>query len=583
MRFRSFQVRVLTYFLVLSAAVLAITLAAVNTANRRTMVSLIGNDLVKSGEAFRALMAEQDGQLRLSVAPLSRALPFAKAVSLALDPRGSAEEKESYRQTVTSSLLSIRDRTRANLVTVVADAEGFPVVADLNGDCAPGAPFANAELVATARDSDDRCASAFVVREGNLYREVVISLDAPTTIAWYCIAFRMDDAKATELKAMIGTDVTFLRRESGRWTPLASSVDGGRRRALASALAAESGASGGSRILRLGADRYVALDFMLSARLSLNVVLQRSLEEALQPFRRLTLQLLALGAVGLGLTGVVGLVVARMVTGPVLALAAGARRINEGRYDVQVAAGQEDEIGELGRSFNDMARGLAERDRVRSLLGMVVSPAIADELLKRKEVELGGEVREVAILFSDIRGFTALSEGRPPSEVIGLLNRYLTIMSAVIDAHSGVVDKFEGDAIMALFGAPIRTDADTDHAFEAALAMVKALDQLNGEFRGQGLPELSIGIGINTGPVVAGNVGSPNRLNYTAIGDAVNLASRLEGLTKEAGYEARIIVSDASLERAKMAYRTRPLGEVMVKGKSRIVKIHALDSSRRDG
>ena len=191
----------------------------------------------------------------------------------------------------------------------------------------------------------------------------------------------------------------------------------------------------------------------------------------------------------------------------------------------------DDEIGLLAGAFNRMSEGLAERDQVRDLLGKVVSPAVAAELL-RKDVTLGGEEREVTILFSDLRSFTSMCESRSAQEMLGVLNHYFTRMSAIVEAHRGVVDKYVGDAMMALFGAPLAGPDDADRAMETALEMSEALDELNREWQAQGRQALSFGIGINTDVVVAGNMGSQTRLNYTVIGDGVNLAARLQALTK---------------------------------------------------
>jgi adenylate cyclase len=176
-------------------------------------------------------------------------------------------------------------------------------------------------------------------------------------------------------------------------------------------------------------------------------------------------------------------------------------------------------------------------------------------------------------LFSDIRNFTTLCEQLPATQIVGLLNRYLSRMSEVIESQGGVVDKYIGDAVMALFGAPVaRADAATA-AVRAAIAMQEALRELHALHDAEGLPRLATGIGIHTGPVVAGNLGSTHRMNYTVIGDAVNLASRLQGLTRE--YDSAIIVSAATAAVAP-GFAYRPLGEVRVKGKSELILIYGL-------
>jgi adenylate cyclase len=222
-----------------------------------------------------------------------------------------------------------------------------------------------------------------------------------------------------------------------------------------------------------------------------------------------------------------------------------------------------------------MTAGLAERDRVRDLLGKVVSPEIATQLL-RSDLLLGGEEREVTILFCDLRDFTGMSEKMNPTDLLALLNRYLDRMSAIIERHGGVIDKYIGDAIMALWGAPITDPGSAGKAIAAAREMAQALAVFNRELAAEGRPALVFGIGINTARVVAGNMGSKTRLNYTVIGDGVNLAARLESLTKDPAYDTPIIISEATLRALPNPPPARELGEVRVKGKAGAVKIYAL-------
>jgi adenylate cyclase len=227
--------------------------------------------------------------------------------------------------------------------------------------------------------------------------------------------------------------------------------------------------------------------------------------------------------------------------------------------------------------MNQMSVGLSERDRVRDLLDKNVSPEVATALL-RDGSALGGQEREVTILFADLRGFTTLSEQLTPHELLTLLNRYLDRMSAAIEAHGGVIDKFIGDAIMALFGAPVAQADAADRALAAALAMEKALVQLNAELATEGIAPLAIGIGVNTACVVAGNIGSSRRLNYSVIGDGVNVASRLQSLTRTPEYHTNIITSAATLAALgdPKKFAPRPLGRVPVKGRAEPVEIFAV-------
>ena len=269
--------------------------------------------------------------------------------------------------------------------------------------------------------------------------------------------------------------------------------------------------------------------------------------------------------------------IARGVSQPVQQLAAHTRHVATGDYTRSIHLDREDELGQLATAFNQMTAGLAERDRVRDLLGKVVSPEIATQLLQ-SALKLGGEEREVTILFCDLRDFTSFSEKMPPTEVLALLNRYLDRMSTIIEQHGGVIDKYIGDAIMALFGAPVAVADAPGRAIAAARDMARALDALNRELVAEGKPALVFGIGINTARVVAGNMGSKTRLNYTVIGDGVNLASRLEALTKDPAYATPIIVSEATLRAMKDPPPARALGDVKVKGKAEAVKIFALSA-----
>lgn len=213
-----------------------------------------------------------------------------------------------------------------------------------------------------------------------------------------------------------------------------------------------------------------------------------------------------------------------------------------------------------------------EKRKMKKLFGQYVSKDVYDQLVADPALaRLGGQRREMTVLFSDIRGFTTVSERGQPEEIVGMLNEYFTRMVDRVFAHQGTLDKFVGDMVMALFGAPLDDPRHADHAVETAIEMVEALGALNAHWRAQGRPELDIGIGINTGPMIAGNIGSDAIMSYTVIGDAVNLGSRLESLNKQ--YGTRIIISDATRICLSRPYRLRPLGDVVVKGKTQPVAI----------
>ena len=214
-----------------------------------------------------------------------------------------------------------------------------------------------------------------------------------------------------------------------------------------------------------------------------------------------------------------------------------------------------------------------EKRRVKQLFGRYVSKDVYAVLMANPGLaRLGGQRREMSVLFSDIRGFTTVTERGQPDEIVSMLNEYFSSMVDLVFKHGGTLDKFVGDMVMAIYGAPLDDPDHADHAVQTALAMIAELGRLNARWKEQGrFSGLDIGIGINTGPMIAGNIGSEAIMSYTVIGDAVNLGSRLESLNKEFG--TRIIISDATRQRLKGDYEFRPLGDVVVKGKTYPVAI----------
>jgi adenylate cyclase len=218
------------------------------------------------------------------------------------------------------------------------------------------------------------------------------------------------------------------------------------------------------------------------------------------------------------------------------------------------------------------SRRLARR-RLTSAFGEFVSPEVMERVML-DGASLGGEVRTVSVLMSDLRGFTTMAETLPPAEITVIMNEYMTAMVDVIMSHRGMVSDFIGDGILAFFGAP---SDDADHAWHAtqtALGMQAALARLNTAWEGQGRPLLSMGIAVNTGEVFAGNVGSPRKKKYAVIGDPVNTVSRMEGQNRELG--TSILIGEATLAAVKGRIVVRGRGAVTVKGKTRPVQLFEL-------
>ena len=532
------------------------TYLVVRRANRQHALAQIESSLRAGARIFEKLIEQRNEQIAAAAGILSRDHAFQEAFAGA----------DQDRDTTLSALASLRGRVRADAVLMASlDKE---LLFDTRRSQVHGVPFPFPKLIDRAETSDSTY--TFVVLDGELYAIAVAPLLAPDPIAWLCPMFRIDDDFAREIKSYTNLEITFLNGADlfGTTLPNRRSVDAMlRNRMLPPKQVID---------LRLGREIFLSYVVPLPAENGSPIaLLQRSLDKELAPYLRLERTYLGLALLGLAISAALGWWIARGVSRPVLELARGAREIATGNYNHRVQLKQEDEIGSLAESFNDMSAGLVERDRVRDLLGKVVSPAIASELL-RKKVTLGGEQREVTVLFSDLRNFTGMSEALGPEEMLGILNHYFTRMAAVVEKHGGVVDKYVGDALMALFGAPVASPADADHALRAALEMTEALNDLNQQWERRGLPKIGVGIGINTAVVIAGNMGSEKRLNYTVIGDGVNLASRLEALTKRPEYDACIIVSGATLAKANERYCTCPLGEVTVKGKQVTTEIFAL-------
>lgn len=253
------------------------------------------------------------------------------------------------------------------------------------------------------------------------------------------------------------------------------------------------------------------------------------------------------------------------------AIAHAARSLQAGEYETVQVVDTRDELQLLARSFNSAVKGLEERDRLKETFGRYVTRQVADHLMARDQ-ELGGELVPVTVLFSDIRSFTTISETMPPRELLDFLNEYFTGMVSIILSQRGVVDKFIGDAIMAVFGAPAPEPDDPLHAVLAALEMRATLRQINTGFAERGLPEIRAGIGLHYGQVVAGNMGHAERMEYTVIGDTVNVASRLEGLTKELGCD--ILMSGELHDLVAHEIDATPIRRVKVKGRAEEVMVY---------
>jgi adenylate cyclase len=233
-------------------------------------------------------------------------------------------------------------------------------------------------------------------------------------------------------------------------------------------------------------------------------------------------------------------------------------------------------IGISGAKMGSMIliEDISAEKRVKATMSRYMDPGLADQLLKSGEAILGGQASVSTVLFSDIRSFTTLTEELGAQETVRLLNEYFTLMVDCIQREGGMLDKFIGDAIMAVFGTPIAHGDDEDRAVRAAVAMLKELDVFNAARKAAGQKPIAIGIGLATDSIVSGNIGSPKRMDYTVIGDGVNLGARLEGACKE--YGARLLISENTFGKLRGTYRSREIDRLVVKGKTRPVGVYEI-------
>ncbi|MEX2224151.1 MAG: adenylate/guanylate cyclase domain-containing protein [Candidatus Rokuibacteriota bacterium] len=270
-----------------------------------------------------------------------------------------------------------------------------------------------------------------------------------------------------------------------------------------------------------------------------------------------------------GLGGAVGL--AALLSRPIFRLVQATRAIASGNFNIALPVASRDELGVLTDSFNRMARSLREKEMIKRAFTRYVAREVVEEILKDPEnLVLSGERRQVTVLFCDVRGFTPLSERLSPEEVVLLLNDFYTLMIETTFKFDGTLDKFLGDAVMAVFGAPMAHPDHSARAIRTALAMQEGITGLNARRQRDGKEPIAVGIGVSAGEAVAGTVGTEDRMEYTVIGDSVNLAARLESNAKP----GQILISHRTYERVRDLVDARPLGRIRVKGKEEEVEVY---------
>lgn len=277
----------------------------------------------------------------------------------------------------------------------------------------------------------------------------------------------------------------------------------------------------------------------------------------------------------LGGAAVVAWLSARRMSQPLVRLEAAARQVMKGDLSVEVEPSGKDEVGRLAVAFNEMVGGLRQRDQIKGLFKRYLDPQVVEELIKHPEkASPGGERRNLTVLFSDLVGFTTISEQMSPEQLVQLLNRYFEEAVQALAAHGATFDKFIGDAIMCFWNAPLLQEDHAARACLTALQLMAVVDRLAPQFGAQGVTVFDCRIGVNTGPCIVGNIGSAQMHDYTVVGDAVNLASRLEGACKV--YGTRTLASAETVMLAADAVLAREIDLVRVKGRAHPVRVYEL-------
>jgi class 3 adenylate cyclase/HAMP domain-containing protein len=255
---------------------------------------------------------------------------------------------------------------------------------------------------------------------------------------------------------------------------------------------------------------------------------------------------------------------AKSVSEPLLRIKDALKQVKSNNLETRVEIVSNDELGDVAEGFNLMIKSMKKNQDIKESFGKYVCREIRDEIIAGK-TSLDGEMKRVTLLFSDLRNFTTLVEQNHPKQVVTILNQYFTEMTLAVKDNKGLVLQYVGDEIMAVFGAPLGFDDHPDMAVQTAIDMRKRLEALNKRLKEQGFEPLAHGVGIHSGAVLAGNIGSEERMSYALVGDTVNTASRIEGLTKEYGCD--IIISQTTYNLLTESYNTKQLAQVKVKGK----------------
>ena len=372
-------------------------------------------------------------------------------------------------------------------------------------------------------------------------RIAVTTGDAERPGAWYVLAPELLDPITWTLQDGVARYTRAYRNADGRWITAVAPI----------------------------VDRQGAVVALLSLDYQVDVFLDR--------LRELDATVLRGSAAGALSALLLGILFARRLTRPISALTGAATRVARGDLSGSLPVRSRDEVGLLTRAFNEMVEGLRQRDFIRNAFGRYVSPEVAKAVLESPDgLRLGGHKREITVLMSDLRGYTRFAEHGDPAGVMAVLNDYLGHMADIVIAHEGTINEFIGDAIFAVFGAPVEHVDHAERAAATALAMQRANDELNAANEARGRPRFEMGIGLHTGEAVVGNIGSEQRTKYAVVGAAVNLAARVEGCT----VGGQILMTAETTARLGSLAETAPPISVELKGLAAPIALYELRGLR---
>lgn len=555
-------------FLAFSALILVLlllTLWMTQLMVSRQVQDTLRSELLTTGQVFQGLMGEREGRLITNTDLLASDFALKRVIGMSRDP-------EVYDpSTLASAAENYQQRIGADLLWIISD-EGT-LLADSRGKLKGGVDLSSYTPIPEALTSE--AAAAAIAEVDNVLLQLVavpVFAPFPEVIGFVVLGQEIDDALAQQLEKDTGSHISFLTPErlfASSWLP------NERGRLFSSGQPLSALLQHPMRetvLLSMGGERFLSVLVPVASHLSspLYALIQRSYDKALLPWYTLRQRIIAVGVGALGVALFIGIGLAGGITAPIQTLVTGMQGVLRGQLSKRLTVTREDEIGFLARSFNEMVEGLEEKEKIRDTFGRFVSRDVAEAVLSER-IPLAGERREVSILFQDIRGFTTLSERVDPEELVYILNQFFTEMVAAVEAEGGIVKQFTGDGVMALFGAPVAHDDDPERAVRAALEMVNRLAKVNTRLGARNMLPLRIGVGIHTGEVVAGQIGPDERVEYAVVGDPVNLANRIEGLTKE--LDATILVSETTAARLGQNFVLGRTAVLPVKGKGKPVRV----------